>query len=316
MNITKYAPGTYPPGIVVAAGNRPPNASIPSTEPVVYDTIGSVTTAGVDHENGHAALRAFILGAQPGQMYSLLMEREDGKFDVCHRAGQPCIGSMRRYGHRSSRPFDYFPGDLRTPERTFPEGKPVMVAWPLQNYYGASKTASAEARKAFLKDFFLSSELSPWRQVLKDIEIIEDKDGLIKGIIICNTNVDPTLMISMLRNFRYSDGYAQKFYEFVQAHPKIDKRVAYLMVIAQLNNLTFPYTPPPAGVTFLYHGDLKNILNGTMIDGIHEGTFYERHAYNRPLVDYCFGYDPARAQQLNGTYQNYEELEAKILSFA
>lgn len=250
----------YPPGI----HDHPPGASKPSNEPIHYDVVGSVTKKGVTIEEGREHLINFVLTHKPNRTsYSILMN-DNGSLNISDRTGNPCVGSLRTYGHKSLRPRDYFPGDLRTPDRTLPEGNPIMLAFP-GGMWGRQLLPEQE-----MKETFLSSD-GPWCSIVHAIEGIY-KDGKCEGILVTDTNIFPTVMVNFIRKFRAQG----------TLNPS-DHKNPRIRVLERIFGLGWMQN-------FGGRPDVARLIAGEVVPGLDEDTFYNRWPYNRPLIDYIFGY--------------------------
>lgn len=268
----------YPKGIY---GN-PPSASKPTKDPIQFDVVGTVTKTNVTIDEASNHLIDYCL--QGKSLYSIAMLMEDGTINISDRPGQPCIGSLRTYGSQSLRPLDYFPGDLRTPERTFPLGKPILLGFPNTQGY----------TKEFAEATFLSSD-GPWCSIVHALQPVYDKNDTMKGILVKDTNISPTMMINLLRKIRYT---VKKDPPLVSLPPRV--QVLYRM---------FGWNWAEA---FGGRPDIARLLAGEPVPGLDEDTFYNRWPYNRPLIDYVFGYKADAKMPVLGPSAKWDTLKPEL----
>lgn len=290
----------YPLGIV----SKPPSHyTVATPEPEINPNIGTFTTVNVTEDAGLEQLRNFSRAGQ--RHHALLMKQEDGTLNVAERTGQPCWGSLREYGSKSSRPYDGWPGDLRTPQRTFPAGEPLAVSIPFSSYAGATLPG-------WVEENFLSSS-SPWRELgkLADPEYVYDADGVLKGVMYRKTDIDPSLMVSSFRNSGNLSGWATKHTYLKQQFPDLDPRTLWILTMASTTkeaifNGNFQFTFAAWGGA----ADISRIRDGEILEDLREGTFRNRFSYNRPVIDCLFGYDPERKKMYEGkTFKDVKEFE-------
>ncbi len=249
----------------------------------------SVETTGikVSYEEGLASIRAFPLltSFQGRYNYAMLMEEDDGTYNLVHRIGMPCWGALREY-NKGTRASDPWPGDLRTPRHLFPTtGKPVAVAaffatTPLgvvPNAPGAyNSQASLDDWNAFI-EFIFDPELSPWKKALSDYELVKAPGGNYQGVVFLDTKIDPNAMLALLRTNVNHPNIAINFCTFLRNNPGVDPRVAYLKC-QSLNSYNM------VGRVIL-----DKYFTGEGVDISAGGTFYERESYNRPDIQFYFG---------------------------
>src|SRR5690606_21187507 len=142
-------------------------------------------------EAGLNVLRQFVLANENRLIFNLLVQRDDTIVHVNY-SSQPCYGELRPYGktHPEMLPEHQRgvskPGDLHSP---FPEGTPIAVAVP---FFNKVNGVTIEEYNRII-NLVLDPGLSPWRDALKDLEVLKNKEGRIAGIIIKDTHVDSTV---------------------------------------------------------------------------------------------------------------------------
>jgi hypothetical protein len=233
-------------------------------------TANSVAVASI--AAGLAHLTNFAL-TQDGSRYTwaVLMETGD-KYTIHERHSNPCYGEMRPYatGPAKNGPYEpklfpveqrkvHKPGDLFWP---FPEGTPIALAVPL---YGEDF------------EWLFNAEISPWRSVLKDVELVYKADTL-RGIVIKDTNVDPTVMVNLFRT--RMNHYC---YNYIKSQD-----TKYGMEIDRIVDCLIPHGSFKTCGVFGFEPDIDLILSGKPNDLSDGGTFKQRYAYNRPKQDYLW----------------------------
>lgn len=243
-------------------------------------------------EVGLKALRSFVLSNQNKLIFNLLMQRGD---DIIHveYTQQPCYGELRPYAktHPDMLPEHQRkvqkPGDLHSP---FPDGTPVAVAVPFYNQPNGVTTEQYNR----IVNLVLDPGLSPWREALKDFEVLKNEDGRIAGIIIKDTNIDSTVMVNLFMTLRGASwgSFYKVLTNLLEKFPEEDP---YLLLAAatqygpswdsgqkNMVNASFAYYISPAL-------NVKNFLRGEFGKDITGGTFRDRYAYNRPDLHNVFG---------------------------
>lgn len=295
----------YPVGVV----SKPPSHySVAVRTPEINPNVGTITHKDVPLDKGLEYLRAF---AKRGNYYhALLMEHEDGSLHVSERTNQPCWGSLREYGSKSTRPYDGWPGDLRTPERTFPQGKPVAVAIPI----GGSGYNPDASLTEWITHKFLGENSPYWEIGAKaEPEWLLNGNKQVVGLVLHNTNIDPSLMVNMFRASRNVGGWGTRFLKFQQAFPKLHEKALWMLTLSSVSTFTVPFT-----YNFgLFGGapDLARVRDGQILEGLREGLFRDRYSYNRPLIDCIFGYDPPKKMvYTNKVFNTPEEYNDWIMN--
>lgn len=257
-----------------------------------YEESEMQTTKIENVEVGLNLLRGFVLNSQNELTFNLLMQQGD---DVVHvkYGQQPCYGELRPYAktHPDMLPEHqrkvHKPGDLHSP---FPDGHPIAVAVP---FFNQPSDVTTEQYNRII-NLVLDPGLSPWREALRDFEVLKNDKGRIAGIIIKDTNVDSTVMVNLfmtLRGASWNSFYAV-LTKLLGQFPDEDP---YLLLAAatqvgptwQSNgaysiNASFQYYISPAL-------NITNFLQGKFDEKITGGTFHDRYAYNRPDLHNVFG---------------------------
>lgn len=195
--------------------------------------------------------------------FCIVVEHE-GEIQIHERVNQPCWGELRIHYNDI-----YKPGDLFDP---FPEGTPIGFGIGLNYRYDQS----------FLKWVFSSD--SPWVNIHQEgFTLVKDKADNTIGFIHQNSQIDPTLFISMLINSRQDSSV---FFHFVDMG--IPEKIAWWMS----NNFykydskiwkLKPYDSPPYHLN--HRLNVKRWLNNNPQNITLEApTFYERGVYNRQYL--------------------------------
>lgn len=245
--------------------------------------------ASLTYEAGLELIRKFahvLENSYASYTWAVLMEEEDGTYSYWERHNNPCYGEMRPYaiGYLSNGPYIkdlmpesqrkvHKPGDLFWP---FPlTGKPVLLAVPFGPKY--------KAYSDLLEDVILNAEISPWRNVLKGFEVVRNKDGTISGLVITDTNIEPTVMVNMFRKIK-NDVNINQYISVREKYPDLSKLEAFVFSQIYVNTKV---VNSEYGSVFGMNYSIKRILNGDTTDQT-GGTFYQRYAYDRPKVDWIF----------------------------
>jgi hypothetical protein len=140
----------------------------------------------------------------------------------------------------------------------------------------AQYAPSIKAWNTFI-EFAFNPELSPWRKVLNNFELVSNSDGAYWGVVFKDTKIDPTIMVNLLRCNALSTNLAKNFAQVLSDNEGLDPRIAYLASrgIDQYN-MSGRIVP-------------ERWWNGEPADLSDGGTFYERYSYNRPHNEFLFG---------------------------
>lgn len=254
--------------------------------PITEKTIkASVTTIGLTVDSLEAGidnLYQFPIQETGSRFnYAVLFEEDDGSYTAVHRVGMPCWGALREY-HCGTRPDDDWPGDLRQSRHIFPKtGLPVAVSIQFHGINDRAMNnkfyASVDQWNRYITEFVFNAEISPFRSILTDYELIIRDDEIV-GAIFKDTKINPNILVGLARIccFRGSS-MAKDWCVFMDEHPDIDGRIAFLK-----------------GCTIdSYYMSGKVVLDrwfsGQPFDLSSGKTFYERESYNRPDIQYLFG---------------------------
>jgi hypothetical protein len=235
-----------------------------------------------------ATFAHYLENTSSAYTWAILVEHE-GSFNVHERYNQPCYGEMRPYatGSDGNGPFEpdllpedarkvYKPTDLFAP---FPQGKPLMLSVPLPGNYN---TRNNNSWTELAETVLFNSEVSPWKNILKDVEIVYTENKIVTGLVFHNMEIEPTLAVNLFRKVK-SSGYVDK------SIYRIDKTLTlYEAYILSSLFTVYEGTIRFGGTHALGSDvDLSNVVNGTPNDYT-KGTFAQRYAYNRPKQEYLF----------------------------
>lgn len=250
---------------------------------------GSVESIDVkDFESGLVAMREH-LGSYPGSVAFSLMMKNDDQLTVHNYRNQPCYGELRPYKktHPDLLPEHQRevtkPSDLHDP---FPDGNPVAVGIVL----GTNTQTSIEDHNFFIE--LVTSKDSPWRNVLKDYELLMG-DNKYTGLILKDTKIEPTVMINLFMFIR-AMAFSYQFPHFNRLRKKFPHKnpLELLCISTRLGK----HWQSPGEISFVEDMDYyispafnaKNFLNG-VTENLTGGTFYDRYAYDRPRLHDVFG---------------------------
>lgn len=218
--------------------------------------------------------------------------RKDDAVEYIPMANRPCYGEMRAYGASSTRPNDYKPGDLPRP---IPAGTREAVS-----IYIGPVSKDAKVHNRFIR-FVLSAD-SPWRKGIgyAGLQLTHDGDEShhIRGLVMYETDVDPTVMVSLfmfLRSARcdhYSnkrDARADSWAELIDAHGKSELAalIAVNWMTIHLEQKTFQpsfslgyFLAQKLDTNLFKAGEARNLSNGR--------TWRDGEDYNRPEIQDLF----------------------------
>lgn len=252
---------------------------MPRSKKVVED----ILTTGVicsSYEEGINHLYEFTTRNRTRYNYAFLFEEEDGSLRLYERVGMPCWGATREYGC-GTRPDDDWPSDLREARHKFPiTGKPIAISFQFHIGYYDINDEHEKTWSEFTTKFSFNSEISPWRKCLKDSELTIHNDKIV-GVVIKDTNFDPTIMISLMRNCGHVDrNIHAKWTKAMENNNNYHPALQYLKCRTSFDMYGFS---PKVSVNRFVNGDPVDLSDGI--------TFYERASYNRPNIDYIFSKD-------------------------
>lgn len=224
---------------------------------------------------------------------AIVLEHEDGSFETVERPSNPCWGFLRSYQDGSTRPNDPWPGDLRADNQIFPkEGKPVAlsVKWVADSRVGRNSF------REYLDEILLNPETSPWRNLLKDVEVVLNDVGDPVSLLFKDTKIDPTLLVSFLRSVTYQ--FASSYLKEKKLNPDASPIEALMLAMFgqrspgyrdSYSGKMMPGRPISSCYALSPTIEPKRFFNGNPYDLSNGGTFESREDYNRPEVDFVFG---------------------------
>lgn len=204
------------------------------------------------------------------------------------RVNQPCYGEMRKYektheNYSDPQPHDgYRPGDLFW---QFPKG--TIEGYGIRFDRFAFEKPTLEKSQGVIK--FLFSNLSPYRRGFgssRDVELIQ-RDGMIVGVVGTNTNVDPTVLVSLLqfisRSFLGSNmGSIWEKYKKV-GMTDLEATIACMLVSSNpLTSIQFTQT-----YYLPIYPDVRRMMEGNPMD-LTGKTWREGGDYNRKRLQDIF----------------------------
>lgn len=240
------------------------------------------------HEEGIAILRYFASQVFGSHSWALLtLDESSGEYSYHTRITEPCYGGLRSYGSLSkNRPEDYWPSDLRGWPFP-PNGKPIALAVPLRYYNTPYNKVSIEEWNTYIS-FVIDREFSPWKLIMKNVELVEGRSFLFHDLAI-----DPTILVNFLMYFRYVTNHLVLNFVNMLKYLKIsmgegDKRKAfYLSTFARPDSSSSNGEMLEVYNTSPIFGDPKRIIGGNPRI-LTEGSFGDRYDYNRPEVEIIF----------------------------
>ena len=236
------------------------------------------------HEEGITILRDFASRVFDYHAWALLTIDEDtGMYSYHTRVNEPCYGGLRSYGSLSkNRPNDPWPYDLH--DCPFPPlGKPVALAVPVRYYRKPYSKVSTEEWNTFVS-FVVNPELSPWKLIMKDVELVEGR-----SFLFINLDIDPTILVNFLMWMRNtSHGAVVSFNSFRGKFPDVDvRKLFYLACSFTLKDDFLRFDDYSDNCMSPIYGNLSRIINGNPLI-LTEGSFANRYDYNRPEVERVF----------------------------
>jgi hypothetical protein len=216
-------------------------------------------------------------GSYPG---CLVMKHDNGDLEIVPRPSNPCYGYLRKYqsthGAEATQP-EGKPGDLRYP---FPKGEPFALAVP----FGTCPE----------NDLFnyVWSDRSPWikgfggeHTLIRTHSGPEGKEKF-TGIILTNTDVDPTVMVNLLKfTYCYLPGSSLKWDTLRKEG--LDEFEALCCVTLDFQQQYTPAASPVNTYMFPQMASLKKFKNGEPND-FSGGTFRKRFDYSRKNIQDIF----------------------------
>lgn len=216
-----------------------------------------------------------------GINFWLCMRNPDNSLEIYHRTSQPCYGELRKYrathGDECTQDVKR-PSDLRSP---FPKGIPEAVGFHFNNISDANSLIE-----------YIWSPQSPWATGAgTEVNFVKNKQGMIKGLYLTDTEIDPTVMVNLIKVTAGTAGssYSTLYNKYVAEG--IDKDTAILLSPTGMD--IFTYGIPGA----LYQYFIMQPANYTRF-WLHKprdltgGTFRNRWDYNRPDLLKIFSVAP------------------------
>lgn len=208
----------------------------------------------------------------------VIRDEKTGDVEFVEMSSRPCYGEMRRYGKGSTRPQDYKPGDLPRPiKKGIREGVSVYIH---------STNNDIEIHNEFVS-FMLSTE-SPYRKGIgfNGLEMTTDDKGRIVGVVMYDTEVDPTTMVALFMFLRSSAGYTVEWDRLVKEGKS--KIVALIASVYARKNGSI-YIAQFGGGYYLTHKlDVKKFVNGEVNSLSNGRTWRDQEDYNRPEIQDLF----------------------------
>lgn len=218
---------------------------------------------------------------------------------------RPCYGEMRAYGASSTRPKDYHPGDLPRPIPAGPGREAISVAFK-------KVSLDIETHNAMI-EYMFSSE-SPWKRGIgyDGLSLTKDDKGRIKGVVMWDTAVDPTVMVALfmaIRSLGGTDGRADSWVWFQEDFGLSKFQALVATFYFPILRFRLPmYTPIKIDRDVFKNGvkftsqfnngyflpnspDFKKMLSGQSLDLSNGKTWQEGEDYNRPSLAEVFRTD-------------------------
>lgn len=224
-----------------------------------------------------------------GHSYALLSKTDEGKLKVTEKSSKPCYGELRPYGkyvnpkQKNTRGKDVKPNDL---PHGFPEGEILALSVAMHQPV-AKKTLESE-----LWDVFWSKELSPWREALGSHQIVLSDDAdKNPAHLWTDANFAPTTAISSLMVARNINEYSVDRFDILKKLAP-NSNPSFLIAATLCSSFygTWSFGNQTDYELSFTDASLSRFVNGKPFD-LDEGlTLRERAAYNRPNIQYLFGF--------------------------
>lgn len=273
----------------------------------MLSSIHYVDTLGTTLE-GLAALEAFCIEHPHENAWSMVIQDAElvGEeavtvYSYHPRFSQPCYGEMRTYGKGTvpaARAVDPRPGDLFSP---FPKsGCPVLICVPFANHSLTNEETSRVIELLYAPD-------SPWQDVLKDFEILE-RNGRPTGVVIWDTNIDPTAMVSLFMFTRNALGDCaedmKRWLKLIEERPDDDVYALLFSVLVYRRYTQWGTTNELISFQTnweyffnIYRTSVRAFVDADIDPEISGGSpFILRAAYNRPKLGNIFKQDGDKLQ--------------------
>ncbi len=204
-----------------------------------------------------------------GISFCICIRNPESEHFIYKRQDQPCWGELRTHYDDLRKPSDlYYP---------FPYGTPVGI--------GINSNASYDwgfhDKEAFTEWInWSTSSFSPWTSGFKSPKILGT------NLIICNTHIDPTVMVNMLLQLTHKSETIRHWYKLVTKW-NFDPKDAFLLAYG-IYNLSGDGSLSPIPhlsntYSFWNSVDLRRWYNKNPRQLTEENkTLYQRGAYERP----------------------------------
>lgn len=210
--------------------------------------------------------------------WSYAIRNKKGEVEFVEMRSRPCYGEMRRYGKTSTRPSDPKPSDLPKPIKVgIREAVSVFIPSTHQNI---------NIHNDFVE--FMFSKESPYRKGIgfDGLEFTKSSDGRIVGIVMYETEVDPTTMVALFMFMRSSSPYVAEWDRLVKEGKS--KIVALISTIyARKNGDTF-ISQFTGGYYLTQFLDVNKFVNGEVNSLSNGRTWRDEEDYNRPEIQDLF----------------------------
>lgn len=240
---------------------------------------------------------------------------ETGKLKFVKRPYRPCFGEMRRYGRTSTRPNDAKPSDLTQP---IDKGPRLAIGVSFGDGFslflgGPDKDTQVKMWNNTLE--FLFSEKSPWFQginpeYIRFVREDGDENGPYIGAVLTDTNIDPTVWVSLcmfIRNLAGSLGQLQMVGHIAETLNCSLLEALLLRVYGGIYYYHNPWVKESTG-KWLYsngnfgwhyflsqHLDLCRFATGDSRDLSNGRTMLQEEDYNRPELPFLFQADEPKS---------------------
>lgn len=210
--------------------------------------------------------------------WSYAIRHEDNSVEFVEMRSRPCYGEMRRY-KGGTRPDDPHPGDLPAPIKVGVR-EAVSVYIPVRG-------KTVEDHNTFVE--FMFSKESPYRAGIgfDGLEFTKDKKGFIIGIVMYETEVDPTTMVALFMFMRSCEAYMPTWSKLVsEGRSKIVALIA--AAYARPADATSYFCQFSGGYYLTPQLDFRKFVRGE-VNSLSKGrTWRDQEDYNRPEIQDLF----------------------------
>lgn len=254
--------------------------------------------------------------AHTGHNYALLSKTSEGELKVTEKSDKPCYGELRPYGknvnpkQEKTRGTDEKPTDL---PHGFPEGEILAVS------VSTHQAPSKKILDSELWHTFWHKELSPWKTALGSHQIVLGDDS--KSVhprpvhLWTDANFAPTTAISALMVARHIGENAVDRFDLLKklAPDSIPAFLIAATLCSSYYNKFWSFGNQTEYELSFTDVSLSRFINGKPFD-LDEGlTLRERAAYNRPNIQYLFGFGHG-ALPICRTPEKFLEIFSKSIS--